>query len=113
MAIGDGIAVVGLDTVEDGKRDELVNLLRAGHHEIVLLTNAQIGSFAGNMLAVRNKRGEQLMVMSGAAFRSLLPDQIDTIEKHARIVSSDVGTIESIGGGSVRCMIAENFLPHM
>lgn len=113
MAIGEGIAVVGLDTVEEDKREGLVRLLRAGHHEIVLLTNAQIGSFAGNMLAVRNKKGEQLMVMSGSAFRSLLPEQVDTIEKHARIVSSDVDTIESIGGGSVRCMIAENFLPHI
>ena len=100
-------------TVEEEKREALVMQLRTGHHEIVLLTNAQIGSFAGNMLAVRNKKGEQLMVMSGSAFRSLLPGQVETIEKHARIVSSDVDTIESIGGGSVRCMIAENFLPHI
>jgi hypothetical protein len=53
------------------------------------------------------------MVMSGAAFRSLRADQIQVIEKYARIIHSDVDTIESIGGGSVRCMIAENFLPHI
>jgi len=113
MAIGDGIAVVCFDVVEENKRDEFHELLVTTGHEIVGLTEAQVGSFAGNMLAVRNKKGEQLMVMSGSAFRSLLPDQISLIEKHARIVYSDVGTIESVGGGSVRCMIAENFLPHL
>ena len=113
MAIGDGIAVVCFDVVEENKRDEFHELLVTTGHEIVGLTEAQVGSFAGNMLAVGNKKGEQLMVMSGSAFRSLLPDQISLIEKHARIVYSDVGTIESVGGGSVRCMIAENFLPHL
>jgi len=113
MAIGDGIAVVCFDVVEENKRDEFRELLVTTGHEIVELTEAQVGSFAGNMLAVRNKKGEQLMVMSGSAFRSLLPDQISLIEKHTRIVYSDVDTIESVGGGSVRCMIAENFLPHL
>lgn len=113
MAIGEGIAVVGLDVVESGKRNELRYHLASHGHDVVELTEAQIGSFAGNMLAVRNKKGEQLMVMSGNAYRSLRDDQIKAIEKHARIVYSDVDTIESIGGGSVRCMIAENFLPHL
>ena len=113
MAIGDGIALVCIDVVEESKREEFHELLASTGHEIVMLSEAQVGSFAGNMLAIRNKKGEQLMVMSGAAFRSLLPDQISLIEKHARIVYSDVGTIESVGGGSVRCMIAENFLPHL
>jgi len=113
MAIGEGIAVVCLDVVEESKRDELYEWLSRTGHEIVKLSEAQVGSFAGNMLAVRNKKGEQLMVMSGSAYRSLSPDQISAIEKHARIVYSDVNTIESVGGGSVRCMIAENFLPHI
>ena len=113
MAIGDGIAIVCFDVVEESKRKEFYALLESTEHEIVKLSEQQIGSFAGNMLAVNNKKGEQLMVMSGAAFRSLQPDQISAIEKHARIVYSDVDTIESIGGGSVRCMIAENFLPHL
>ena len=113
MAIGDGIAIVCFDVVEEGKRTEFYDLLQSTGHEIVKLSEEQVGTFAGNMLAVNNKKGEQLMIMSGAAFRSLLPDQIASIEKHARIIHSDVDTIESIGGGSVRCMIAENFLPHL
>ncbi|HJW31487.1 MAG TPA: arginine deiminase-related protein, partial [Saprospiraceae bacterium] len=92
---------------------DLLHQLQEDSHEVVQLTASQIGSFAGNMLAVRNKRGEQLMVMSKAAFDCLTPAQITTIERYARILYSDVHVIESVGGGSVRCMIAENFLPHM
>ena len=113
MAIGDGIAVVCFDVVEEEKRKDFFDLLQTTGHEIIQLSEEQVASFAGNMLAVRNKKGEQLMVMSGSAFRSLSADQVQLIEKHARIIYSDVDTIESIGGGSVRCMIAENFLPHI
>jgi len=113
MAIGEGIAVVCLDVVEEEKQTELYELLQSTGHEILKLSESQVASFAGNMLAARNKKGEQLMVMSGTAYRSLLPEQIQIIEKHAKIVSCDVNTIESVGGGSVRCMIAENFLPHV
>lgn len=112
MAIGDGISVVCLEVIEpESRRLELHNHLLSFGREVVTLRAAQIDSFAGNMLAIRNKNGEQLMVMSSAAHQSLDADQLAAIERHARIVSSDVSTIETIGGGSVRCMIAENFLP--
>lgn len=113
MAIGEGIAIVCFDVVEEDRRKEFYDRLQSTGHEIVMLSEEQVGSFAGNMLAVRNKKGEQLMVMSGSAYKSLFPDQIQMIEKYARIIHSDVDTIETIGGGSVRCMIAENFLPHL
>ena len=113
MAIGEGIAIVCLEVVEEEKREMLRDLLSETGHQIIEISETQVGSFAGNMLAVRNKKGEQLMVMSAAAFRSLQPDQVTRILQFAKIVSSDVTTIESVGGGSVRCMIAENFLPHI
>ncbi len=113
MAIGEGVAIVCFDVVEEDKRKALYDLLETTGHEIVMLSEEQVMSFAGNMLAVQNKKEEQLMIMSGSAFRSLLPNQIQLIEKYARIIHSDVDTIESVGGGSVRCMIAENFLPHI
>jgi hypothetical protein len=112
MAIGDGVSVVCLDVIEPSSmRETLREHLASFDREVVILRPDQIDSFAGNMLAIRNHAGEQLMVMSKAAHRSLDQDQVATIERHARIISSDVHTIESIGGGSVRCMIAENFLP--
>jgi hypothetical protein len=57
--------------------------------------------------------GGQIMVMSSRAYKSLIPEQRESIERHARIVHADVSNIELAGGGSVRCMIAENFLPRI
>ncbi len=112
MAIGDGVSVVCLDVIEFPRQEELYNHLSSFGREVVKLRKDQIDSFAGNMLAIRNSKGEQLMVMSRSAHQSLDTVQIEAISRHARIISSDVHTIETIGGGSVRCMIAENFLPH-
>jgi hypothetical protein len=111
MAIGEGIVVVGLDVIEKSEQTGLLASLESGGREVVLLTAEQIGSFAGNMLAVHNANGEQLMIMSSTAYGSLHEEQIRAIEKYARIVAVDVRTIEHVGGGSVRCMLAENFLP--
>lgn len=112
MAIGDGISVACLDVVEPlSRREAFYSSLASSGREVVVLRPEQIASFAGNMLAIRNHKGEQLMVMSRSAHMSLDESQSAAIGRHARIVSSDVRTIETIGGGSVRCMIAENFLP--
>ena len=113
MAIGDGIAVVGLTVVEQGKQKALQQSLEKTGHVLVLLTPDQIGAFAGNMLGVHNAKGEQLMVMSATAHHSLTESQLHQIGQFARIVVVDVSTIEHVGGGSVRCMMAENFLPPM
>jgi hypothetical protein len=110
MAIGDGVSVVCLDVVEEARRVALHQDLLSHGRDVVVLRADQVGSFAGNMLAIRTKDGRQLMVMSKSAHQSLSPEQVGIIEKHAKIISSDVHTIETIGGGSVRCMIAENFL---
>jgi hypothetical protein len=113
MAIGDGVSVVCLEVIEGQRSKELQEHLASFGREVVVLRKEQIDSFAGNMLAIRNKSGEQLMVMSSSAHRSLDEIQLNMIGRHARIISSGIPTIESVGGGSVRCMIAENFLPHI
>lgn len=113
MALGEKIAVVCLDVVAEEGRAHLIQQLISTGHEIVRLTEAQVGSFAGNMLALENDEGDSLMVMSATAKNSLTPEQIYQIEKHSRIIVAQVDTIESVGGGSVRCMIAENFLPRI
>ena len=65
--------------------------------------------FAGNMLELRNDRSEKLLVMSQTARQSLTPEQIHIIERDIHIVSPDINVIETTGGGSARCMIAELF----
>jgi hypothetical protein len=71
----------------------------------------QMNRFAGNMLQLKTRSGESLLVMSTQAYRSLLPDQIRRLERHTQLIYSDLYTIERNGGGSARCMIAEVHLP--
>jgi hypothetical protein len=63
------------------------------------------------MLQVRNPAGDTFLVMSEQAFKSLTPAQVVLIEKHTNILYSPIPTIETYGGGSARCMMAEVFLP--
>ena len=111
MAIGTKIAVVCLDCLPDVKDRLLLKASLAKHHHIVEITDAQVQSFAGNMLAVQNQKGDELMIMSATALNSLTPEQKKDIEQYCRIVAAPIPTIEEIGGGSARCMIAEIFLP--
>jgi hypothetical protein len=112
MSVGEELAVVCADSIKDETERKLVldSLTKTGK-EIMLITDAQKSSFAGNMLQVVNDKGEHILVMSTQAFESLNEEQIATIEKTNRILHSSLETIETLGGGSARCMIAEVFLP--
>jgi hypothetical protein len=67
--------------------------------------------FAGNMLQVENKTGEKILVMSSQAYQALTSEQVKQLENYNRILHADLTTIETNGGGSARCMMAEIFLP--
>ena len=67
--------------------------------------------FAGNMLQVHNNTGERFLVMSSQAYNALTNEQVLQIETYNKIIHSDITTIETNGGGSARCMMAEVFLP--
>lgn len=112
MALGETFVVICLDTVRNPKeRKMLEQKFRETKKEIVEISLDQMNAFAGNMLQLRNDRDETLLVMSEQAFRSLMPAQITTLERHTRLLHSPIDTIETYGGGSARCMIAEVFLP--
>ena len=112
MALGEKIAVICLDTIDSKSEKKMViqNLKEDGK-EIVKISESQMQQFAGNMLQVKGANDQKYMVMSSAAYSSLSPDQIAIIEKHSPIIHSDLTTIETCGGGSARCMMAEVFLP--
>ncbi|MBP3839695.1 MAG: amidinotransferase, partial [Chryseobacterium sp.] len=79
--------------------------------EIIEISEDQLQQFAGNMLQVQNNDGDKFLVMSESAYKSLAAEQISAIEKYCEIIHSDLNTIETNGGGSARCMLAEVFLP--
>ncbi len=113
MCIGSKFAVICLDSIADEKeKAEVIASLKATNKEIVAISFAQMNQFAGNMLELKNKAGESLLVMSQNAYQSLTQGQKTTLEKYCKIVYVDINTIENNGGGSARCMIAEVHLPH-
>jgi hypothetical protein len=112
LAIGSGWAVVCADSVTPpARRGELLAALAVGGRQVIAIDLEQMASFAGNILELRDASGRPVIAMSAQARAALRPDQIEALSVHGRIVASAVPTIETAGGGSVRCMIAEVFLP--
>ena len=112
MAMAETFAVICLDTIDDKKeRKNVIDHLKQNGKEIIEITEDQMHHFAGNMLQVIGAADKRYMVMSTAAFQSLQPTQIKRIESHCDIIHSSLDTIETCGGGSARCMMAEVFLP--
>jgi len=112
MCIGDTFAVICADCIDDKKERKMVlDSLKGDEKEIMLITEDQVNSFAGNMLEVKGADDRRYLVMSRSAHQSLTKKQIAQIEEHVTILSSNLDTIEACGGGSARCMMAELFLP--
>jgi hypothetical protein len=112
MCVGSGYVVVGMETVYDkNEKEDLIRIFKESNLELISLSNEQLlNNFAGNMLQVENKDGELYLVMSRKAFSCLTESQKSQIEKYAQILPVSIDIIETIGGGSARCMMAEIFL---
>lgn len=112
MCLAEEFCVICLDSIDDKKeRKNVLKHLKATQKEVIAITEAQMHQFAGNMLQVLGANDKKILVMSAAAHQSLRDDQLQKIERHCEILSSDLSTIETCGGGSARCMMAEVFLP--
>lgn len=112
MCVADEYVIICLDCLPDEtEKQTLVNSFRETDKEIIPISYDQVNHFAGNMLQVHNRSGEKWLVMSSQAYHSLTAGQIALIEKYNPILHSDIKTIETNGGGSARCMMAEIFLP--
>ena len=111
MCVADRFAVICLDSIDDKKERKAVKeQLKSNGKTIVAITEKQMHEFAGNMLQVKATNGP-VLVMSDRAYRSLQPDQIKTLESFGPIIHPKLDIIETCGGGSARCMMAEIFLP--
>jgi hypothetical protein len=108
MCVADRYIVVCLDSLPvPAEREHLIDRVRNSGKELIPISLEQMNSFAGNMLQVHNVRGERLLVMSSRAYYSLNPGQINRLRFYNRILHSPLTTIETNGGGSARCMMAE------
>jgi len=112
MCVADKYVVICSDSIK--KADELkhiIDTIDLSGKKIIEINYNQMNRFAGNMLQVENKSGEKILVMSSQAYQALSSEQIKQLENYNRILHADLTTIETNGGGSARCMMAEIFLP--
>ncbi|MDB5011594.1 MAG: hypothetical protein JWQ06_2383 [Mucilaginibacter sp.] len=112
MAIGTMFAVICLDSITDKhEKETVINSLKSTYKEVIAISFEQMNQFAGNILEVKNKAGKTLIVMSQNAYQAFNEQQKATLSKYGKLVYAAINTIEHIGGGSARCMIAEVHLP--
>ena len=112
MCVADKYVVICIDSIiDETQRKKVIDTIESTNKEIIPISTTQMNSFAGNMLQVKNTSGEKLLIMSSQAYRSLHNHQVNALNKYNRILHSSLTTIETAGGGSARCMLAEIFLP--
>ena len=111
MSIGQNFAVICADAIDDKQERKMVlDNLKKDAKEIILITEKQLNSFVGNIIELEGTNNQKYIVMSTTAHNALTLSQIRQLSKHGQLLSSDLEVIETCGGGSARCMIAEIFV---
>ncbi|MFN0201031.1 MAG: citrulline utilization hydrolase CtlX [Bacteroidia bacterium] len=110
MCVGEGFVVICLESIANlSERQKVVAAFDKTQQEIVEISFAQMNQFAGNMLQVHNDAGQKYLVMSHTAYKALTDAQKAQLAKYTELFYAEIDTIETIGGGSARCMMAEVF----
>ena len=113
MCLASSFTVICLESILDqNERQRVIDKLKETEKKIIEITFDQMNNFAGNMLEVQNSNGDLFLVMSSKAYHSLNKNQVNQIQQYVHILHSPIDTIEILGGGSARCMMAEIFLPN-
>lgn len=110
MAMGSDFVICCMDSIPEMQRVKLLNSFEKTNKQLIEINFLQMEHFAGNMLLLHNKDLEPVLVCSKTAFKSLNHKQVARLEQAATFAVIPLEIIETIGGGSARCMIAENFL---
>jgi hypothetical protein len=111
MSVGEDYAVVCLDAILNPlEKKNMIAYFKKAKKTLIDISFQQMNSFAGNCIQLKNKASKKFIVLSGSAYASLNADQIEKLTAESDLIIGKIPTIETIGGGSVRCMIAENFL---
>ena len=112
MSVGTGFAVVCIESlINTVEANSVIESLTCAGKEIIPISIAQMSNMCGNILELRSTTGEIIIAMSSRAFAaySAEPTLVNALSKFGRIIHVPIPTIEDLGGGSVRCMLAEIF----
>lgn len=110
MAIGENFCVICDEVIPEFERRFVLKSL-AKDKQVISISLEQMNQFCGNILQLETINGEKVIAMSQSAFDAFSPAQRVQLSSHGRLMPFNVQTIENIGGGSVRCMLGEVFLP--
>ncbi|HVY80668.1 MAG TPA: arginine deiminase-related protein [Steroidobacteraceae bacterium] len=116
LCIGERAVVVGTEAIVPAERARVLERLRGSGREVVEIGLSEVERFAGNMLELASwdeALGDcRVLVMSASARRALPPEAFARLSACTdAVLAAPIPTIETLGGGSVRCMLAEVFLP--
>ncbi|MEM6673395.1 MAG: arginine deiminase-related protein [Planctomycetota bacterium] len=112
LSLGPRFAVACLDAIDDvDERAELIERLQESGRDLIAITLDELHAFCGNVLALESAKGDAVIAMSERARSAFRPAHRARLEEHGSLVAADLTTIETYGGGSARCMLAEVFLP--
>lgn len=112
MALGHDFVVICMESVKtEESKTQLRKIFDQTGKEIIEITLDQMEAFAGNMLEVLGKGGKRLLCLSQTAYNSLTQLQKEKLSQKTTLLPLAIDHIEKFGGGSVRCMMAEIFLP--
>lgn len=109
MALGPRFVVINRSSIGDADWQILKDLFDKTQKEIIEISHDQTSAFLGNIICLKNAEDRPCIVMSGSAEAALEPSQRKRLNKHGQLIVCDISTIEQVGGGSARCMIAENY----
>jgi hypothetical protein len=109
MSLCDKFSIVCLDAIKDKNEKEILLERLLKRNEVITISMEQMRSFCGNCLELKNGNGDNFLVMSTQAYQAFTEDQKSSMIRHTTLIHSNLDTIETIGGGSARCMMAELF----
>jgi hypothetical protein len=111
LSLGTRFAVLCTEAVAPGARAALIAEIEGSGRDLIEVDFDQMGRFACNLLELRNRDGDPVIALSSTALDAFRPDQRRVLEGFGELIAVPIPTIESVGGGSVRCMIADIHLP--
>jgi hypothetical protein len=110
LSLGTSFAMLCSDVLSDDYAGVLRDELEAGGRTVIRVDYDQMRQFACNLIELQGTVGP-VIALSATARRSLRPEQLRQLERFGALAEADIPTIEAVGGGSVRCMIADVHLP--
>ncbi|MDH5432318.1 MAG: arginine deiminase-related protein [Gammaproteobacteria bacterium] len=113
MSCGESFAVIAKSCMKnDNHTKTVLHKLEEQMEDVIYISEHQMATrFCGNILQIKNADGQNCIVMSRSAHDGFESQQLQILKKHGELIVCDIPTIEYVGGGSARCMIAENFIP--